>query len=198
MKNIVTKTTVFISLLLSILYFRTFIWLINSWLTDPYYSHGFLIPIICGFIAWRNIRETKNENEKGREQKLNPETDPEPFKFKPGIYLFAFGLTLYVIGFIKIFPFLSALSFLFTASGLILYFYGKPLMRSFLFPISFFIFAIPLPFTFLDKVAYSLQSLSAYTIPRYLSKCSESRLQGLEQRYNSKMLLSSSGCHAAA
>ncbi len=162
MKNIVTKTTVFISLLLSILYFRTFIWLINSWLTDPYYSHGFLIPIICGFIAWRNIRETKNENEKGREQKLNPETDPEPFKFKPGIYLFAFGLTLYVIGFIKIFPFLSALSFLFTASGLILYFYGKPLMRSFLFPISFFIFAIPLPFTFLDKVAYSLQSLSAY------------------------------------
>ncbi len=162
MKNIVTKTTVFISLLLSILYFRTFIWLINSWLTDPYYSHGFLIPIICGFIAWRNIRETTNENEKGREQKLNPETDPEPFKFKPGIYLFAFGLTLYVIGFIKIFPFLSALSFLFTASGLILYFYGKPLMRSFLFPISFFIFAIPLPFTFLEKVAYSLQSLSAY------------------------------------
>jgi len=158
----ITKTTVFISLLLSLLYFRTFIWLINSWLTDPYYSHGFLIPIICGFIAWRNIRETKTK--KGREQQLKPETDPEPehFKFKPGIYIFAFGLTLYVIGFIKIFPFLSALSFLFTASGLILYFYGKPLMRSFLFPISFFIFAIPLPFTFLEKVAYSLQSLSAY------------------------------------
>ena len=160
----ITKTTVFISLLLSLLYFRTFIWLINSWLTDPYYSHGFLIPIICGFIAWRNIRETKkeNENKKGREQKLKPETEPEHFKFKPGIYIFAFGLTLYVIGFIKIFPFLSALSFLFTASGLILYFYGKPVMRSFLFPISFFIFAIPLPFTFLEKVAYSLQSLSAY------------------------------------
>jgi len=60
------------------------------------------------------------------------------------------------------FPFLSALSFLFTASGLILYFYGKPMMRPFLFPISFFIFAIPLPFVFLEKVAYSLQSLSAY------------------------------------
>ena len=156
------KITFFISLLLSLLYFRTFIWLINSWLTDPYYSHGFLIPIICGFIAWRNIRETKNENEKGREQKLNPETDPEPFKFKPGIYLFAFGLTLYVIGFIKIFPFLSALSFLFTASGLILDFYGKPMMRSFLFPVSFLIFAIPLPFVFLEKVAYVLQSLSAH------------------------------------
>ena len=157
----ITKTTVFISLLLSILYFRTFIWLFNSWLTDPYYSHGFLIPIICGFIAWRNIREKENENEKWREQKLkrNSETDPEPFK--PGIYIFAFGLTLYVIGFIKLFPFLSALSFLFTASGLILYFYGKPLMRSFLFPISFLIFAIPLPLLLLEKAAYVLQSLSA-------------------------------------
>ena len=60
------------------------------------------------------------------------------------------------------FPFLSALSFLFTSTGLILYFYGKPMMRPFLFPISFFIFAIPLPFVFLERVAYSLQSLSAY------------------------------------
>ncbi len=154
------KITFFISLLLSLLYFRTFIWLISSWLTDPYYSHGFLIPIICGFIAWRNIREYKNKN-----TETEPETDLDsaPFKFKlPGIYIFAFGLTLYVIGFIKLFPFLSALSFLFTASGLILYFYGKSMMRSFLFPISFLIFAIPLPFVFLEKVAYVLQSLSAH------------------------------------
>ena len=155
----IKKSTIFISLLLSLLYFRTFIWLINSWLTDPYYSHGFLIPIICGFIAWRNI--CKRENKK---PETNSETDlePEPFKFKPGIFLFAFGLILYVIAFIKVFPFLSALSFLFTASGLILYFYGKPMMRSCLFPISFLIFAIPLPFVFLEKVAYVLQSLSAY------------------------------------
>jgi hypothetical protein len=128
----IKKITIFISLLLLILYFRTFTWLINSWLTDPYYSHGFLIPIICGFIAWRNIR-----NKKENEFKLK--TEP----CKNGIYIFAFGLLLYTVGFIKVFPFLSALSFLFTLSGLILYFYGKPLMRSLLFPISFFIFAIP-------------------------------------------------------
>jgi len=158
----IKKSTIFISLLLSLLYFRTFIWLFNSWLTDPYYSHGFLIPIICGFIAWQNIR--KNKRGKGDEFKLNPETEPEhfKFKFKPGIFLFAFGLILYVIGFIKLFPFLSALSFLFTASGLIIYFYGKATMRSCLFPITFLIFAIPLPFVFLEKVAYVLQSLSAY------------------------------------
>ena len=143
------KITVLLALLLSILYLRTFIWLFNSWLTDPYYSHGFLIPIISGFIVWRNIRKNKN-------------LEPEPFKFKPGISFFAFGLILYIIAFIKLFPFLSALSFLFTASGLIIYFYGKATMRSSLFPITFLIFAIPLPFVFLEKVAYLLQSLSAY------------------------------------
>jgi len=143
------KITVLLALLLSLLYFRTFTWLINAWLTDPYYSHGFLIPIISGFIAWRNIRNYKKEDE----------FEPEPFK--PAILIFAFGLILYVIGFITVFPFLSALSFLFTASGLILYFYGKPTMRPFLFPVSFLIFAIPLPLLILKKLTYVLQSVSA-------------------------------------
>lgn len=151
------KITILLALLLSFLYFRTFTWLINAWLTDPYYSHGFLVLIISGFIAWINIRNYKNKKE--HEIEFKPETEPEPFK--PGIFIFAFGLLLYVIGFLTVFPFLSAISFLFTASGLILYFYGKPTMRSSLFPISFLIFAIPLPFVFLEKVAYILQSVSA-------------------------------------
>jgi exosortase len=144
------KLTVLLALLLSILYLRTFIWLLNSWLTDPYYSHGFLIPIVSGFFAWRAIRRASN---------TQGERESEPYK--NGIFIFAFGLVLYVIGFIKLFPFLTAISFLFTLSGLILYFYGKPLMRSFFFPIAFLIFAIPLPLAFLEKVASVLQALSA-------------------------------------
>ena len=104
----------------------------------------------------------RNKNKKlGEIKAKQAEQAKQAEPFKPGIYLFAFGLILYVISFIKIFTFLSALSFLFTASGLILYFYGKPLMRSFLFPVTFLIFAIPLPLVSLEKVAYVLQSLSA-------------------------------------
>jgi exosortase len=151
------KTTIFILLLLVLLYlpspFSNFIpiWLISFWRTDPCYTHGFLILIISGFIAWRNVRDYKNSE---------PEDNQEPYK--PGIYVFVFGLILYIIGNIKLFPFLSALSFLFTTSGLILYFYGKPLMRTLLFPIAYLIFAIPLPPEFLGKVANALQSLSSY------------------------------------
>lgn len=142
------KITIFILFLLALLYFRTFAWLVNAWLSDPYYTHGFLVPIISGFIAWRTIRKLRE----GREGELEP--------FKPGIYIFAFGLLLHAIGLIKLFPFLAALSFLFTLSGLILYFYGKTLMRSLLFPISFLIFAIPVPLLILEHVAFVLQSFS--------------------------------------
>ncbi len=136
-----------IPLLLALLYPPTFVWLVNLWLTDPYYSHGFLIVIISGVIAWRNL------------VKYNKGYEIEPESY--GIYLFAFGLFLYAIGYIKVFPFLTAISFLFTASGLILYLYGKLLMRALLFPIAFLIFAIPLPVELLSKVAYQMQSLSA-------------------------------------
>lgn len=143
------KITVVLALLLSLLYLRTFIWLARAWFTDPYYSHGFLVLLISGFITWREIRSYR------RAQKV----EPEPFK--PGIYIFGFGLLLYTIGFITLFPFLAAISFLFTVSGLILYFYGKPLMRSLLFPLLFLIFAIPLPLLFLEEITYVLQSYSA-------------------------------------
>jgi exosortase len=146
----IKKTTILLAVLLATLYFRTFIWLANAWLTDPYYSHGFLVLFVSAFIAWVNTRKTK----KGHEHR-----EDEPFK--PGIFIFAFGLLLYVIGFIKVFPFLSALSLLFTTSCKILYFYGKTVIRSFLFPKSFFIFAIQVPVLTLQKVAYVLQALTA-------------------------------------
>jgi len=142
------KITIFIVVLLALLYLPTCVWLVNLWLTDPYYTHGFLIVIISCVIAWLNIQRYNNECE--IEQ-------PGPF----GIYIFAFGLFLFAIGIIKVFPFLTALSFLFTATGLLLYFYGKRMLRALLFPIAYLIFAIPLPVEWLSKVAYHLQSLSA-------------------------------------
>ena len=141
------KFTILLALLLFILYLRTFGWLINAWLTNPYYSHGFLIPVISGFIVWKKYHKS--------DFKFKTE------HYKTGIGVFALGLILHVIGFIIVFPFLSALSFLFTLSGGILYLHGKPVMRSLLFPVSLLIFAIPLPFLFLQKIATVLQTASA-------------------------------------
>jgi exosortase len=145
------KDTIVIALILALLYIPTLSWLLSSWLTDPYYSHGFLIPVVSGFMLWRAVRTANNIP--------NGITLEQPYPH--GLFVFAFGLCLYIIGFVMVFPFLSALSFLFTTSGLVLYFYGKPLMRAALFPIAFLIFAIPLPVVFLLRLAYSLQALAA-------------------------------------
>jgi exosortase len=138
------KITILLTLLLSILYLRTFVWLANTWFTDPIYSHGILIPIISLFLAWRNVRAKGIRDD-----------DPS----KPGIIPFAFGILLYTIGAITIFPFLSAISFLFVLCGLILYLYGKQMMRSLLFPVLFLIFAIPIPLV--PAITSILQSISA-------------------------------------
>ncbi len=114
--------------LLSALYFRTFIWLVDSWLGDPAYSHGFLVPLISGFIIWK----------KRHELHIAP--------FGAGIFVFASGLFIYVAGFFWRAPFGLAISFLMVISGLILYLGGKEAMRSLLFPVCFLFFAIPLPF----------------------------------------------------
>jgi exosortase len=143
------KAALLIAFLLALLYARTILWLVTSWLSDPYYSHGFLVLLVSGFFAWLALRTARAQHE--------PSQEP----YRNGIFIFAFGLLLYAAGFLMVFPFLIALSFLFTASGLILYVYGKALMRALLFPLAFLIFAIPLPVEFLDTVGYFLQELSA-------------------------------------
>jgi exosortase len=146
----ITKAPFLILLLLALLYVRTVPWLVHAWLTDPYYSHGFLVLLISAFIAWRALRAVRTSQ---------PEVNPSPYRY--GLYLFACGLLIYAIGFITIFPFLIAISLLFTLSGLILFFYGKALMRALLFPVAYLMFAIPLPPELLDTLGYHLQALSA-------------------------------------
>ena len=140
MKDI-TKITILSGLFLFVLYFGTFKWLFDAWINDSYYSHGFLVLGISIFVAWTKRNEFKVE------------------PYKNGVVLIVMGLILYVIGFIELFPFLSAISFLFTLCGMILYLYGKDTMRALAFPISFLIFAIPLPF--LINIASVLQTISA-------------------------------------
>ena len=145
----IPKAPLLILIILAVMYYRTVSWLVRIWLTNPYYSHGFLVLLVSGFFAWQALRG------------IEPSEERYPAPYQKGLFVFAFGLLIYAIGFITLFPFLMALSFLFTLSGLILYFYGKPLMNTLLFPIAYLIFAIPLPAELLDLLGYQLQALSA-------------------------------------
>ena len=137
-------------LLLLLLYYRTFVWLAGAWLGDPAYSHGFLVPLISGFVAW-----TK------RDELLKVRTAGEGGGGRGGggLLVLAAGLLVYAVCFFWRAQFGLALSFLLVLSGLVLYFGGAAAMRTLLFPVCFLVFGIPLPF--LPRVTTLLQSFSA-------------------------------------
>jgi exosortase len=126
---------------LALLYSPTFVWLVRSWLSNSYYHHGFFIPLISVFFAWRS-REELERNEPSR----------------VGLLGLVIGLVIYVIGFGLGMQFLSALSLLITLAALVLYFYGGKALRLMMFPIGFLLFMIPPPF--LSDIGYWLQSFS--------------------------------------
>jgi exosortase len=130
--------------LLLLLYFPTFLWLVNSWLHSPYYSHGFLIPPVAGVIAWtRRSVLAKNAPSQGT------------------IPVLLAGMALYAGGFLYASDFLAAMSLLVVLAGLVLYFWGNRVLIAFAFPLGFLAFMIPFPF--LDRLSLWMQSFAAYS-----------------------------------
>ena len=127
--------------LLLILYIPVFRWLISSWLNNPYYNHGFLIPLVSGFFIWRNWDSMKP---------VKPSNS--------GMVVLALGAFAYIIGFLWLIRFASALSLIIILSGLVIYFYGTRAIRLMAFPLGFLVFMIPPPFQ--ADLLYWLQRIS--------------------------------------
>lgn len=127
-----------------LLYTPVFRWLISSWLANSYYNHGFLIPIVSGFLIWRKRDSLKLESPSGN-----------------GIILLAVGAVLYIIGFLWLIRFASAISFIIVLSGLVLYLYGIRALRLLAFPLIFLVFMIPPPFQV--ETIYWLQRISVHS-----------------------------------
>ncbi len=130
--------------ILGIFYYNTFGWLIDSWLNNIYYSHGFLVPIISGYVIW-NMRKELAFIEKNQSE--------------PGLAIFAGGILLQGISVMWTIRFLSGISLVVTISGIILFLYGLEFTKKIMFPIMFLLLMIPLPFV--DMVASPLQTISA-------------------------------------
>lgn len=135
------KSKVILAALICLIYTPAFIWLVNNWLSNPYYRHGFLVPVISGFIFWIRRDSLK---------RANPSS--------AGLLIFILALALYAACLILwIFP-LAALSLPIALFGLIAYLCGIKRAMSFVFPILFLLFMIPLPW--LDTVNCQLQNIT--------------------------------------
>ncbi len=131
--------------IVGIFYYNTLGWLIGSWINNPYYSHGFLVPVISGYIVWNMRKELAAVEKKQSES---------------GLGLFGAGIMLQGISVLWTVRFLSGISLIVTIAGMILYLYGWELFKKIKFPLFFMFFMIPVPFV--DMAAPPLQTVSAF------------------------------------
>ena len=130
--------------LMIVIYSNTLIWLFTAWWSDPYYSHGVLVPLISGYLIWSK-------------RALLSELPKEPSGL--GIPVIVAGLLIHGVGLFRTIRFASAISIVIVLAGIILFIYGTEVMKSLLFPVSFLIFMAPIPFT--PVIGAALQAPSA-------------------------------------
>ncbi len=97
---------------------------------DSYYSHGYLIPLVSGFVIWHKRNTLKG-------MRVAPS--------EAGLWILGGGLLLSIFGKWWYLNFISASSMLVVLWGLSLSLFGKEITRKLMFPLAFLSFMIPLP-----------------------------------------------------
>jgi exosortase len=120
--------------------------LVAQWWNEPEYSHGFLVPIVSGYLAWSK-RDVLRATPVG-----------------PGYWglgLMAFALVVYITGNVGADLFLQRVSLILMVAGGLLYVTGWAMLRALLFPLAFLLLMIPLPGIIFNSIAFPLQLLAA-------------------------------------
>lgn len=139
--------SVSIGLMIGVLYIPTFAWMIDRFNeVDSNYSHGFLIPLVIGYIIW--LKKKTLSQIPAATSKL-------------GLPLFIIGLLIHLAALRLRIEFISSLSLLITTSGSILYLYGLAYLKELQFPLFLYLFMSPLPTVFTVYITFNLKMLAA-------------------------------------
>ena len=121
-------------------------WYVRCNSADSYYSHGFLIPFVSGFLIWQKKNELA---------KINPDGSLW------GLALIIFSVLIHILGTILYVFSVSGFSIFFLIIGIALFNYGRQITRIILFPLVFTIFMFPLPLAFISKISFPMKILVA-------------------------------------
>ncbi len=136
--------------------------LLRRWSVQEEYSHGYLIPVIAGWLLWTR-RDALLAN------------IGKPSWIGPLVILLA--ALLHIVGKLSSLVLLPQLAFILALIGIVLAFGGMSLLRVTFIPIAFLIFAIPLPYVVEAGLTFQLQLISSqlgvffirlFQIPVYL------------------------------
>lgn len=124
------------------LYARILVQLVESWIENPNYSHGFFVPIFSAWVIWR-------ERRRFAEAPVQPSNS--------GLLVILGALSLLILGVFGAELFLSRTSLLFLIAGVLVYFRGWKFFRAALFPCAILFLMIPLPAIIFNQIALPLQ-----------------------------------------
>ncbi|MBD3290355.1 exosortase [candidate division KSB1 bacterium] len=128
-----------------IIYIPIVLGLFETWYTDANYSHGFLIPVLSGYLiydrrkALSGISLSSNYN---------------------GLIILCSGLMLYIFGTAASEYFSVRLSLIVVLTGIVIFILGTRFFKNIWFPMTFLFFMVPLPYIIYYKITFPLQLLS--------------------------------------
>lgn len=118
-------------------YFNTFKWFHYKYsTTDTYYSHGYLIPLIVGYLVYQK-----------RDRILKKQT----IDFF-GYILVAMGLTIHLFATMADINFISGFSILIYTTGVLLVFLGRKNTKELSFALCYSVFMFPIPNEFINYI----------------------------------------------
>ena len=132
--------------LVGFLYAPTLVRLVQQWWSDPNFSHGLFVPAFAGYVIWQNGPRLAAIR-------------PAPSMW--GLAVILFSLCTLILGVFGAELFLSRISLLMLATGMVLFFLGWEFLRAVLFPLLFLVLMIPLPAIIFTQITFPLQILAS-------------------------------------
>lgn len=143
-------------ILFCLIYTPVFPGMVSIWMDDPNYSHGFLVPLISLWFAWKRWPELKD-----------CPVEPSGAGFillLAGMMLLAGGLAIDEL-------YTSRVSCIAILAGIIQVLFGSRVLRLLALPLCFLLFMVPLPYTLYDALALPLRGFVSILATGGLKLC---------------------------
>ena len=115
---------------------------------SSYYSHGYLIPLVVGWLIWLNRR---------RLARLKATSELSLL----GLGILIFGLIMLMGGaFMRTYS-IQGVSFVVTLCGGVLFLYGGPIAKALWFPLIFIVTMVPMPMHMVERITFKLKMFAA-------------------------------------
>ena len=139
------STIAWFGVLLGICYGPVLIMLVHQWNTDDDMGHGFFVPVLAAYIAWRK-----------RDELAGVMARPNWW----GLLIVIYGALQLYIATLGAELFLARTAFVISMTGIVLLLGGVEYLKIFRFPLFLLIFMVPIPGVIYNRITFPLQIIA--------------------------------------